>query len=179
MMFNKTKRRKLIDVFIFIARIALGCLFIYSSLPKIRQPYDFLSSVYEYELVGPKLGMFVAMTMPWLELFTGVCLVGGIFISGALLTTIAMGATFSYVIVSAIRRGLDISCGCFGGSGTDTINYFTLIRASAIFTFGILAYVCLIFRRGGEERFCRSTCADQPGASGQNGNPAGNVGFPV
>ena len=153
MKLNKTSRRKLIDVFIFIARIGLGCLFIYSSLPKIRQPYDFLSSVYEFELVEPKLGMFVAMTMPWLELFTAICLVGGIFISGALLATIAMGAMFTYVIVSAIHRGLDISCGCFGVSGTDTINYFALIRALAILTFGILAYLCLVFHRGVEECF--------------------------
>lgn len=111
-----TTRKKLVHSFPFVVRIALGCLFIYGSLAKIRQPYDFLSSVYEYELVGPTLGLFIAMTLPWLELFTGICLVGGIFISGALLTSIAMGAMFTCVIVSAIHRGLDISCGCFGGN---------------------------------------------------------------
>ena len=179
MKLNKTRRRKLIDVFILIARIGLGCLFIYSSLQKIRQPYDFLSSVYGYELVGPKLGMFVAMTLPWLELFTGVCLVGGIFISGALLTSIAMGAMFSYVIISSIHRGLDISCGCFSSSGTGKIDYLTLIRALTILVFGILAYLCLVFHRGGKECSGRRTCADQPGVSGQNGIAGGNLGFPV
>jgi hypothetical protein len=42
----------------------LGFMLLWSSLPKIRQPYDFLGSVYGYELVGAKLGIFVAMTIP-------------------------------------------------------------------------------------------------------------------
>ncbi len=85
--FYKQHKLRLHSGFVLVARLALGCLFIYGSLPKIRQPYDFLSNVYGYELVGPKLGMLIAMVLPWLELFTGICLVGGIFISGALLAS--------------------------------------------------------------------------------------------
>ncbi|MHC4739886.1 MAG: MauE/DoxX family redox-associated membrane protein [Planctomycetota bacterium] len=64
----------------------------------MRQPYDFLSSVYSYELVGPRLGMFVVMILPGLELLVGICLVGGIFIGGALLTSAAMAAMFTFVL---------------------------------------------------------------------------------
>jgi len=124
----------------FVVRVGLGCMLIYSSLPKLRQPYDFLSSVYQYELVGPKLGMLIAMTLPWLELLVGICLVGGIFVSGALLAVATMGLIFTYVLASALYRGLDISCGCFGASGA-AISHWTLIRAIAILLLSLSAYL--------------------------------------
>jgi len=152
MKFEQLKHRPLLRGFSFVVRIVLGCLFLYSAVAKIRQPYDFLSSVYEYELVGPKLGMFVAIMLPWLELLVGICLVGGIFVGGALLASMAMAAMFTYVLVSALYRGLDISCGCFGGDKA-VISYFTLLRAVAILVFSGAAYGCvLLFRPRSDNR---------------------------
>ena len=131
--------------FTFIVRVALGCMFLWSALPKIRQPYDFLSSVYSFELVGPKLGLLVAMTLPWIELLVGICLVGGIFVSGALLVSAGMGAMFAFVLASALYRGLDISCGCFSTSTDDKISYITLIRAVVILLVSLGAYFAVIF----------------------------------
>jgi uncharacterized membrane protein YphA (DoxX/SURF4 family) len=144
MRFNRVFR-KLFSGFSFIVRLGLGCLFLWSSLPKIRQPYDFLSSVYNYELVGPKLGALIAITLPWLELLVGVCLVGGIFVSGALLASIGMAAMFTFVLASALYRGLEISCGCFSASDAGAIGYSTLIRACVILLFTTIAYICLVF----------------------------------
>ena len=129
-----------------VVRMCLGCVFIWGSLPKIRQPYDFLSAVYSYELVGPKLGMMVAMTLPWLELLVGICLVGGIFAGGALLAGAAMAAVFTFALSSTLYRGLRISCGCFG-PGDDLITYFTVVRASVILVLSIAAYVGMIVIR--------------------------------
>ncbi|OHB46139.1 MAG: hypothetical protein A2Y13_05445 [Planctomycetes bacterium GWC2_45_44] len=140
----KINRQKMVDVFLYAVRIAIGCMFIYSSLPKIRQPYDFLASIYSYELAGPKLGMFVAMTLPWLELIVGVCLIGGIFTAGALLAGIAMSAMFSYVLGAALAKGLEITCGCFGAGATELITYKTFIRAMVILTACGLAYIIQI-----------------------------------
>ncbi len=137
--------KKILSGFSVIVRLGLGCMFIYSSLPKIRQPYDFLHDVYNYEIVGPKLGMLAAMTLPWAELLVGICLVGGIFISGALLVSIGLGAMFSVVLGWALYMGLDISCGCFSSSSAETISYMTLIRALVIMLFSGIAYLTLIF----------------------------------
>lgn len=63
--------RRFIDGLALVARLALGCIFIAGSIAKLRQPYDFLGSVYNYELVGPGLGAVVAIVLPWLELFVG------------------------------------------------------------------------------------------------------------
>jgi len=134
-------RQRCVPGFRLIVGLALGCMFIYGGLPKIRQPYDFLASVYSYELVGPKLGILVAMVLPWLELLVGVCLIGGIFISGALLASIGMAAMFTFVLASALYRGLEISCGCFGASNAGMIGYSTLIRACIMLLLAFAAFI--------------------------------------
>jgi hypothetical protein len=122
-------------------------MFVYSSLPKMRQPYDFLSSVYKYELVGPKLGLLIAMVLPWAELMVGVCLLGGIFVGGALLVSFVMGTIFTFVVGSAIHRGLEISCGCFSASSVEQVGYSTLIRACMIALISVTAYIATMSRR--------------------------------
>ncbi len=90
------------------------------------RPYEFLGSVYGYELVGPKMGVLVAMVLPWVELLAGV------FVGGALLASVGMGVLFTFVLGSALYRHLDISCGCFSNPGAGKISYLTLIRAIVI-----------------------------------------------
>ena len=143
MKLNGLTRQRFFSDFLFVVRLGLGCLFLWSGLPKIRQPYDFLASVYNYELVGPKLGMLTAMTLPWAELLVGVCLVGGIFVSGALLASIGMAVMFTFVLASALYRGLQISCGCFGANA-EVISYFTLIRACIILLLAIVGYIGVV-----------------------------------
>ncbi len=147
MRFRILKKHHLLSVFVLVVRLGIGCMFIISSLPKIRQPYDFLAEIYGYELVGPKVGVFIAITLPWLELFVGVCLVGGVIISGALLSSIGMTVVFTFAIASALYRGLDISCGCFHTSSAATISYSTLIRACTILLFSATAYCGVVIPR--------------------------------
>ena len=71
MMSVKITKQATLMFLLRIVTILIGCLLIYGSIPKIRQPYDFLSSVYSYELVGPKFGKLVAMMLPWLDLDFG------------------------------------------------------------------------------------------------------------
>jgi uncharacterized membrane protein YphA (DoxX/SURF4 family) len=120
-------------------RAALGCLFIYSSIPKTLHSFEFLSDLYNYELVGPRVGVLVAAVLPWVELVTGACLVGGCFVGGALLVCCGMALVFIFAISWALWQGLDISCGCFG-SGTEKITYMTLLRAIGILLASVLAY---------------------------------------
>jgi putative oxidoreductase len=138
-------RERVLRALVLVVRLGLGFLFIMSSVPKIRQPYVFLGSVYGYELVGPQLGVLVAITLPWLELLVGVCLVAGVFVGGALLASTGMGVLFTFVLASALWRHLDISCGCFSTSLAGKISYVTLIRAIVITLCSAAAYVAVIF----------------------------------
>jgi len=140
MKLNRSGLQRLYSGFALLIRLGLGCLFLWSSLPKIRQSYDFLSDVYSYEIVGPKIGLLVAMVLPWLELLVGICLIGGIFVSGALLVCIGMAAIFTFALSSVLWRGLKISCGCFGDT-SDVISASTVIRAAVILLLSGLAYL--------------------------------------
>jgi uncharacterized membrane protein YphA (DoxX/SURF4 family) len=129
-----------LSTYVLVVRLGLGCMFIMSSVPKIQRPYEFLGSIYGYELVGPKMGVLVAMVLPWVELLAGVCLVGGVFVGGALLASMGMGVLFTFVLASALYRHLDISCGCFSNPGAGKISYLTLIRAIVITLVSASAY---------------------------------------
>jgi uncharacterized membrane protein YphA (DoxX/SURF4 family) len=133
-------RQKLMTGCVCVLRIAIGCLLIWSSIPKIRHPYVFLSNVYEYELLGSKLGMVLAMILPWLELFLGICLVGGILVGGALLGSCVVFSMFTFAHASVLYRGLEISCGCFSSSSSEVVSYATLIRSIALLLTCIAAY---------------------------------------
>lgn len=115
------------------ARVALGCIFLASSLPKLRQPYDFLGDVYKYQLTGPALSRFVAMTLPFIELALGVCLLGGLILGGCFALSGLLSVMFAVAQGSALARNLPIACGCFGSlSSSETIGYASLIRVGVM-----------------------------------------------
>jgi uncharacterized membrane protein YphA (DoxX/SURF4 family) len=100
-------------IFILIVRAFLGGLFVVSSLDKIIYPEAFTVSILNYKVVDETFAILTATTLPWLELICGFLLIIGVYsrTSALILTTLLMG--FTILIVSALIRGLDISCGCF------------------------------------------------------------------
>src|SRR5438128_319167 len=93
-----------------LARVGLGILFIWAALQKLQQPYDFLSTVYSYDLVGPRLGLSIAFVLPWLELVLGISLVTAVLQRGALLLSTLLLAVFTCARFSAASRDLLIPC---------------------------------------------------------------------
>jgi hypothetical protein len=134
-----------------LARIALGGVFIWSALYKIKWPYMFLGSVYDYEIVGPRCGILIAMVLPWTELFVGVCLLGNVLTRGAIVMAGGMMGLFVFLHAYVISKGLGISCGCFSGSAVEPVGYLSLI------TNCLLLALCLVY-------FVFSVDRDFPGA---------------
>lgn len=130
---------------VVVIRLALGCLFLWSATSKIRLPHEFLGNVYDYQLLGPVQGVLLAAVLPWLELIVGICLLGDIFVTGALLACMAMASMFIVAISWALYNHLNISCGCFGSGNTPQIDNVTLIRALIIFMVSALAYGADVF----------------------------------
>jgi len=95
-----------------VLRVGLGLLFLWVSLPKLTQPFDFLASVYDYELVGPQLGVAIAFALPWIELILGTCLVLGLMDRGALVLSIFLFGIFLLARWMAFSQNLPIPCGC-------------------------------------------------------------------
>jgi uncharacterized membrane protein YphA (DoxX/SURF4 family) len=99
-----------------VLRLGLGGLLVWTGLVKIREPYDFLGAVYNYELVGPYVGLWIATILPWLELCAGASLLLNVVPRGGALLAVGLFAVFAVALAFATGDGLAISCGCGIGS---------------------------------------------------------------
>jgi len=113
----------------------VGFIFIYASIDKIAAPAYFAGMIQNYQLIPDLFINFAAIVLPWLELLCGMLLLIGIWHrSAALLITILM-VVFIIAISSAIFRGLDIECGCFG-AGTSA-NWTRIIEDIFLLAFSL------------------------------------------
>ena len=126
-------------------RLSLGVIFVTSSLPKISQPHQLLGDVYGYRLVSPDLGVAIAAVLPYLELAVGLCLLTGLFVSGAVLAASLMGAAFVVVQSSALHRGLFIACGCSGRR--EIVSSSTLAWSGLVLLMALTALCLQLFWR--------------------------------
>ncbi len=110
-----------------LCRLALGGIFIYSSLDKIAHPDEFARIIANYAILPDRLVTLPALVLPWLELFTGLLLVAGIWArSAAALLSLLLLAFILALGVNALR-GIDVSCGCFSTSAEIKENAWALI----------------------------------------------------
>jgi uncharacterized membrane protein YphA (DoxX/SURF4 family) len=101
-----------------LLRLGLGGVFVAASVPKILDPAGFSRNIFHYEILPGNLVNAVAITLPWVELLVGLCLIAGFRLRGAALTAIVSLVIFTAAMSSALARGLNIDCGCFKTSGT-------------------------------------------------------------
>jgi hypothetical protein len=116
-------------------RLTLGLVFVYASYDKILHPQAFALAVYNYQLLPEAVINFVALTLPWLELFLGLCLLFSIWLPGA--TVVAAGLLVVFLGALAFNqiRGIDTHCGCFSTETKDgPAGWGTVLR-----DFGFLA----------------------------------------
>lgn len=78
---------------------------------------EFFGALLAYEL---PLGEFVlrggAVILPWLELVCGTALLGNVWPETLRPLVFVQCLGFVLVLGQALGRGLEVSCGCFGGS---------------------------------------------------------------
>jgi len=96
------------------AQIAVGLVFLAAALPKIGDPGSFALSVHYFRIVPLAIENLIAVSLPWVELVAGLALVLGIRAREGGVIVTAMMAVFTVAVASALARGLDFECGCFG-----------------------------------------------------------------
>lgn len=110
----------------------MGGLFVYSAYTKITDLDYFVKSLENYKLLPEESLNLFAIIIPWLELIIGVFLILGIFVrESAVLGSILM-ILFIMAIASAMARGLDIECGCFGTKNGSRVGLLRIIEDLAI-----------------------------------------------
>ncbi|MCI0534836.1 MAG: DoxX family membrane protein, partial [Verrucomicrobiales bacterium] len=98
-------------------RLAVGGAFIAAGALKIASPEKFAVAVSNYRLLPHELINLVAILIPWVEVLAGLLVLAGIWLRAAALVITSLTVMFFVVITSALARGLNIECGCFGTVG--------------------------------------------------------------
>ncbi|MGA3288334.1 MAG: MauE/DoxX family redox-associated membrane protein [Bacteroidota bacterium] len=126
-------------ILILLVRVFLGGLFIVASLDKIADPAAFAASILNYKIVGPTLAMVIATILPSLELLCGLSLILGLYPRTSALFITFMLVGFTILIISALLRGLDISCGCFTQDpNVGKIGYIKILENVGMIMLGVL-----------------------------------------
>lgn len=114
-----------------------GGVFVYAGALKAWDPAAFVMDVRSFELLHDPWAAWLAMSLPWLEIFAGLAVITGVLRAGGLLVLNTSLLAFLAAILSAWARGLDIQCGCFGG-GAGTSDYIELVvRDVALLALGL------------------------------------------
>jgi putative oxidoreductase len=132
----------------FAARIIVGGLFLYACLHKIGDPVGFAAGIRNYVILPAAWSNLVAITLPWIELGTGLLLVLGIRTKPAALLTTGMLAVFLAALIYAYSIGLDIDCGCFSSSAESKgrVEIYHIARDTLLF----LASLFILLMDNGE-----------------------------
>jgi len=129
---NENTRR----IITLIIRAAVAAVFLYAGFSKVGDPAAFAQAIERYRIVPREVAALAALFLPLLEI---ACAIALLFFkklrAGASALLAACSAVFVVMIAIALARGLDISCGCFGGPDAATGSAaltLSLVRALAL-----------------------------------------------
>jgi len=116
-----------------LMRLFLAVIFLASSLPKLRSPQVFTSTVTAYHLLPQRWIRPFARTLPWLELILGLMLLLGWHTQITALVSAALFFLFLVAMGINLARGRkDLGCGCSGKKHAQKISWKTIVRNLAL-----------------------------------------------
>ena len=117
------------------ARLLLGALFLWASVTKVPDMAAFAESVANYRIVPPALVPVVAAAVVGVEIAAGVALILNVWARPAALLLAVLLTVFTFGLASALARGIDLACGCFGGTAPAT--WWTVLRDLALLAWAL------------------------------------------
>ena len=97
-----------------LARLVVGGVLLKAGYAKLGDPAGLAEAIAGFGLVPRDLITLLAVALPWLECLVGGCLIAGLLTASASVVAGGLTLTFAWALSSALSRGLDIRCGCFG-----------------------------------------------------------------
>jgi uncharacterized membrane protein YphA (DoxX/SURF4 family) len=127
-------------ILLWALRLGLGGIFLATGALKIADPAAFAVEIHNYQIL-PALAPMLAATLPTMELAVGGAILGGTraWVRAGALATIALMAVFTFAVGSALARGINISCGCFG-RGSGPITLMTVVRDVILLAASVAVY---------------------------------------
>ncbi len=125
-------RARLQNWIVTLCRVILAAVFIFAAIGKIQRPEEFASAIAAFRILPMGLVNIAAITMPWVELLTGIAILIPAFMQSSALIMVAMNTAFITAALLAIARGLDIECGCFSLSHAHEIVGWGLVARDVV-----------------------------------------------
>lgn len=100
--------------------VAISVTLAVAGILKMTDFHGFVAEVYQYRLLPGLVALGLAFYLPFLEAATALGLWIPRLRAGAILLATTLFTVFSAALGSALIRGLDITCGCFGPGATTT-----------------------------------------------------------
>jgi len=124
---------------LFGFRLVVGGVFIWAAVLKIGDPLGFAQNIANYRLFPRFLDFILALTLPWIEVATGALLILGLGSrSSALISSVLLGS-FIILVLTAVLRGIETDCGCFGSlSGKADLKLIAMDAVLLFFSINIL-----------------------------------------
>lgn len=132
------------------ARVVVGGVFVYAGAMKLCDVDAFRELLSRYGMVPDFALGFVAVTLPAFECVVGTLLVFSRWVRISAAATSAMLVVFIVALAQAGVRGLDVSCGCFGGSSFASGGVWEAVVRDIVL---LVPSMCLVVRG-------RSRCSD-------------------
>jgi len=129
------------EVVSWALRLGLGGLFVVAGVLKLRDPGAFATDIANYQLL-PQYAALLAAMLPAVEILAGLVLIAGPapWRRSAAAAIALMMVVFTVAAASALARGIDISCGCFGGE-SGRVDGLTIVRDVVLLAAAIAAVV--------------------------------------
>ncbi len=128
------------ETFRAVIRCVIGALLCVSAWLHWTNSYQFLSSVFKYNVVGENAGVAVAAILPFVQIAIGLALILAIAEEGAWVGSLGLSVVFLIAHAVLITRGGVSDCGCFGAGPLQMSQTTSLAMAGFIFA-GSLATI--------------------------------------
>ncbi len=99
---------------LLVFRFIVGGVFIWAGALKAADPLDFAQTIKNYQAFPHNLIFIIAVVLPWVEILSGAGLIAGVLKRSSAFILAVLLAGFIALVGSAVVRGIDTACGCFG-----------------------------------------------------------------
>ena len=133
-----------------VSRLVFGALFVYAGVEKMVDASGFAAVIFNYQLLPAQMVYGAALILPAVEIVCGLALCANAVARGASVVLNLLMAVFIGAMIWAMARGLDVTCGCFGGAG-QAVSSQTLVRDAVLLAVGLVAMWGAFAKAGKDE----------------------------
>jgi len=118
-------------------QLAMGAVFAFAALSKLRAPGSVVSSIRDYKILPERAAPLAAVLLFLCELAIAALLLSGYGVEIGLALAVLTVLTFLVGVLVNLHRGRHIPCGCFG-STDETLSRRAVARLLVLLTVGVL-----------------------------------------